>query len=365
MSATKFQKALVVQAIEKPLRLVQRPIPIPEPGWVLVKVAAAGINPHDQKGRDSALFIEPHLPNAILTQDIAGTVVSLGYGVTTFSPGDRIFGQSNVFGGPDQGGLQEYALLHADYAARIPENLSFDDAATIPVNAVASFVALFHESGLGLRPARFSIAGGESGRVVDYSREAIVVIGGGSNTGKFGLMFAKLAGFGKVITIAGGTGDERKMDYLRSLGATHIIDRRLTYLEIEREIRDLVGDSLIYAYDTVNTAANQDPGLTLLSSLRKGTLITLLRGGEVREDTALAKKGGYRKAQVLGVSHKHGEFASEFWRRLPGWIGDRTVKGLGEVDVIEGLDVDAVNRVLDWYRDGRAVGKTHVHPSSL
>ncbi|KAL3467300.1 GroES-like protein [Aspergillus heterothallicus] len=345
MTATKFQKALVVQAIGNPLRLVQRPIPVPEPGWVLVKVAAAGINPHDQKGRDFALFIEPYLPHAILAQDIAGTVVSLGEGVTAFTPGDRIFGQSNVLGGPDQGGLQEYALLHADYAARIPENLTFDDAATIPVNAVASFVALFHSSGL-----------------VDYSHDAIVVIGGGSNTGKFGLMFAKLAGFGKVITIAGGTRDSRKMEYLRSLGATHVIDRRLTYLEIEREIRDLVGDSLVYVYDTVNTAASQDLGLTLLSNSREGTLITLLKG---RDDTALANKGGYRKAQVLGVSRKHAEFAREFWRQLPGWIRDGTVESLGEVDVIEGLDVEKVNRVLDAYRDGKTVRKTHVHPDTL
>jgi NADPH:quinone reductase-like Zn-dependent oxidoreductase len=74
--------------------------------------------------------------------------------------------------------------------------LSFDDAATIPVNAVASFVALFHESGLGLRPAEFNLSS-EKSNAVDYSQEAILVIGGGSNTGKFGLCLLGLLDSGK------------------------------------------------------------------------------------------------------------------------------------------------------------------------
>jgi NADPH:quinone reductase-like Zn-dependent oxidoreductase len=199
---------------------------------------------------------------------------------------------------------------------------------------------------------------------VNYSQEAILVIGGGSNTGKFGLMFARLAGFGKVITTAGGTGDARKMERLRSLGATHIIDRNASGAEIERRVRELVGDNLVYAYDTVNTAPNQSLGLAALSNSHKGTLITLMRGGEVREDIALKKEAGYRKAQVLGVSHKHGEFAKEFWNRLPKWIGSGIVRALDAV-VVEGLDADAVNGVLDEYRDGKVVRKTHVHPTAL
>ncbi|KAL3497169.1 GroES-like protein [Aspergillus germanicus] len=364
MSATtKLQKALVIDEIGKPLRLIQRPVPAPGAGWILVQVAAAGINPHDQKGRDAGLFIQPYTPGAVLTQDISGTVVSLGNNVSKFRIGDRIFGQSNVLDGPDQGGLQQYALLHTDYAARISDNLSFDDAATIPVNAVASFVALFHESGLGLRPAEFNLSS-EKSDAVDYSKDTILVIGGGSNTGKFGLMFARLAGFGKVITTAGGTGDARKMERLRSLGATHIIDRNASDAEIVRRVRELVGDNLVYAYDTVNTAPNQSLGLAALSNSHKGTLITLMRGGEVREDIALKKEAGYRKTQVLGVSHKHGEFAKEFWNRLPKWIGSGIVRALDAV-VVEGLDVDAVNRVLDEYRDGKVVRKTHVHPTAL
>ncbi|KAL4866263.1 hypothetical protein BDV12DRAFT_199328 [Aspergillus spectabilis] len=356
MATNTLQNALVVQEVGKPLRLVQRPIPTPQPGQVLVKIASAGINPHDAKGRDRALFIKDAIPGAVVTQDIAGIVVSLGANVTNFSIGDRIFGQTDVRGGPDQGGLQEYALLHADYAASIPDSIGFDEAATIPVNAVASFVALFHESGLGLG---IDLGGGVD---YDYSSDSILVIGGGSNTGKFGIQFAKLAGFGRVITTA-GVRDAEKVEYLSTLGATHIIDRELGDAEVERQIRDIVGDELIYVLDSVNGGMEQGLGLAALSKSRKGTLITLVRG-ELDPVEAEKKKGGLRKAQAMGISHLYEGFSKAFWKRYPKWIEEGKLKPLDYV-VIEGLDEEKVNAVMDEYRDGKAVWKTHVHPNMI
>ncbi|KAL2871397.1 zinc-binding alcohol dehydrogenase family protein [Aspergillus lucknowensis] len=350
-----LQKALIVEEIGKPLKLTKRPIPRPEPGWVLVKVVAAGINPHDRKSRDKGYLIESHVPGEVLTQDIAGTVVSLGDNVTKFAVGDRIFGQSDVLGGPDQGGLQQYVVLHADYAAKIPDGLSFDEAATIPVNAVAGFVALFHESGFGLTPAEFN-SGQES---VDYSNETILVIGGGSNTGKFGLQFAKLAGFGRVVTTA-STRDAAKVDYLKSLGATHVIDREAE--DVVARIRELVGDDLLYAYDTINGGKNQGLGLAALSNSRRGSLVTLVRG-EVDPVQVEAKKAGFRKEHAYGASNLHGQFSANFWAKFPEWIQQGKLRAL-DFQVIEGLDEEKVNRVLDDYRDGRAVVQAHVHPNA-
>ncbi|KAJ0427140.1 hypothetical protein BJY00DRAFT_297975 [Aspergillus carlsbadensis] len=292
-------------------------------------------------GHDAGLFLQPYTPGAVLTQDISGTVVPIGANVPKFRIGDCIFGQSNVLDGSDQGGLQQYTLLHGDYTARMRDNLSFDNAATIAVNAAASVVALFHESWLGLRAAEFNLSS-EKNEAVDYSQDTILVI---------------------VMTTAGSTGDSRKMADLGSLGATHIINRNAWGAYIESQVRELVGDSLVYAYDTVNTAPNQDLGLAALPNSQKGTLITLLRGGEVQEDIAL-NEDGFRKAQVLGVSHKHGEFAREFWTRLPRRVGSRIVRPLDAV-VVEGLDVDGVNRVLDEYRDGKVVRKAHGYPTAL
>ncbi|KAL4901514.1 hypothetical protein BDW74DRAFT_187712 [Aspergillus multicolor] len=344
------QQALIVQEVRRPLVLAARPIPEPRGNQVLVKIIAAGSMIHapikeiSVSGRDRGLFIEKSLPHGILANDIAGIVSKTGPDVTRFSVGNRIVGQSNVLtGGPDQAGLQQFCILDAEYAARIPGHMSFDEATTIPVNAIASFVALFSESGLHLTP-RF--LGHES----DYSNGAIVIIGGGSNSGKFAIQFARLAGFGKIVVTARLRDDNGQS--LRELGATHVIDREAA--DVEEQIRALVGDELVYAFDAVNgpnaDGISHQLALSLLSSTKKGSLATLVRG---EADPAIAA--------TKAAGDRHPELAARFWRELPGWIENGQFKPL-EFEVIEGLDVVKVNDLLDGYRDGRAVAKTQVHP---
>jgi NADPH:quinone reductase-like Zn-dependent oxidoreductase len=131
--------------------------------------------------------------------------------------------------------LQQFCILDANFAAPIPLHISFHEAATFPVNAIANFIALFDSSGLDLAPKFL-------GPGVDYANEAILIIRGSSNSGKFALQFSRLAGFGKIITIAKVRSDGGQS--LRDFGATYIID----------QIRALVGDDLLYAFDKVNGA---------------------------------------------------------------------------------------------------------------
>ncbi|KAE8420940.1 GroES-like protein [Aspergillus pseudocaelatus] len=346
------QQALILKEVQRPLVLDRRPIPQPKGNQVLVRIIAAGINPHDQKGRDRGLLVDKYLPHAILANDISGIVEKIGPEVKRFSVGDRIFGQSNILsGGPDQAGLQQFCILDADFAAPIPCYLSFDQAATFPVNAIASFIALFDSSGLDLAPKFL-------GRGSDYADEAILIIGGASNSGKFALQFSRLAGFGKIITTAKIRNDGRQS--LRDLGATHVIDREAA--DVEDQIRAIVGDELLYAFDTVNGSysggVSHQLALSLLSTTKKGSLATLVRG-ESDPVIAASKKAGFRKNQVLGVSDLHQELAIMFWEMIPGWIEKGELKPLG-FSVIEGLDVVKVNSLLDDYRDGRATTKTHL-----
>ncbi|RAQ66137.1 zinc-binding dehydrogenase family oxidoreductase [Aspergillus flavus] len=351
------QQALILKEVQRPLVLGRRPIPQPKGNQVLVKIIAAGINPHDQKGRDRGLLVGKYLPRAVLANDISGIVEKVGPEVKRFSVGDRIFGQSNILsGGPDQAGLQQFCILDADFAAPIPSHISFDQAATFPVNAIASFIALFSSSGLDLA---LKLLGQNS----DYANEAIVIIGGASNSGKFALQFARLVGFGKIITTAKIRNDGGQS--LRDLGATHVIDREAA--DVEGQIRAIVGNELLYAFDTVNGSytgsISHQLALSLLSTTRKGSLATLVRG-EADPDIAASKKAGIRKNQVLGVSDLHKELASMFWVTIPGWIEKGQLKPL-DFRVIEGLDVVKVNALLDDYRDGRTATKTHVHPNIM
>ncbi|KAJ5099675.1 hypothetical protein N7532_006676 [Penicillium argentinense] len=348
------QQALILKKVQRPLVLGRRPIPEPNGNQVLVRIITAGINPHDQKGRDRGVLVENYLPHAILANDISGIVEKIGPDVQKFSVGDRVVGQSNILsGGPDQAGLQQFCILDANFAAHIPHHISFDMAATFPVNAIASFIALFSSSGLDLAPKFL-------GHDLDYAKEAIVIIGGGSNSGKFALQFSRLAGFGKIIATAKVRIDGGQS--LRDFGATHIIDREAA--DVEDQIRAMVGDELLYAFDTVNGAysggVSHRLALSLLSTTKKGSLVTLVRG-EADPAIAATKTAGFKKNQVLGVSDLHQELAAKFWRELPGWIENGELKPL-DFQVIDGLDAMKVNNLLDDYRDGRAVTKTHVHP---
>jgi len=131
------QTALLVKSIGAPVTSVTNwHIPQPGPKQIQVRVTVAGLNPHDQKGRDSGLFIKDSLP-AILGADVVGVVTTLGDGASRFKSGDRVFGQASTAPGSVSKALQEYAVLDEDFAAGVPEGISEDEVATLPTNLLA------------------------------------------------------------------------------------------------------------------------------------------------------------------------------------------------------------------------------------
>jgi NADPH:quinone reductase-like Zn-dependent oxidoreductase len=89
---------------------------------------AIGLNPHDQRSRDTGLLIADKLP-AILSKDVVGTVSEVGEGVTNFRVGDRVMSLgSGAVADSSQSGFQQYALADAVNCARIPDNISDDEA---------------------------------------------------------------------------------------------------------------------------------------------------------------------------------------------------------------------------------------------
>ncbi|KAH8901479.1 putative alcohol dehydrogenase [Thozetella sp. PMI_491] len=347
MASNQTQKALVITEVGKPLILVHdRPIPSPGPNQVLLKVTVAGINPHDGKAREYGLFVNGNLP-AVITNDVVGVVTAVGEGVSDVAVGDRVVSQGNFDATFTQTGLQEYALADAVARAKIPATITDDEAATLPTNIIAPLVALFDALKI---PAPWSPAA----KTFDYAGATLLVVGGGSNCGKFGVQLAKLAGIGHIVVVGG---DEAE---LKGYGATHVLDRHGGFDAVLARIRDVVGDDLIYAYDPINPPDGQLLALAALSSHKRGALARLLPLGPVDESKVTGKKAGFDVVNVFGSSQKHPELAKEFWGRLPGWLETGKIRPLGYV-VKQGLEPDAVNEVLDAYRDGKSVAKTHIH----
>lgn len=197
--------------------------------------------PHDAYGRDMGLFIEdklPYIPGA----NVAG-IVEQAEDFSVFKKGDHVFGVSDFEAPlPDQQGLQEYAVLNVDAIAKVPEGFSDDQAVSLPVNIITTFMALFNEQyGLGF-PAPWEISGS------NLRDKSLVVIGGGSSTGKLVVQLAKIAGVGQITTIAGIKNKEE----LEKMGATNVVDRHGSAEEITSRLHAITGPDVTLVLDTVN-----------------------------------------------------------------------------------------------------------------
>ncbi|KAL5314095.1 hypothetical protein ACEPPN_018519 [Leptodophora sp. 'Broadleaf-Isolate-01'] len=342
-------QAILVEEIGKPMVLGSRQTPQPQPGQFLVRVQSTMLLPHDTYGRDGGLFFGDRLPFVIGT-NISGIIESLGPNTASFQVGDRVFGLGNPASlTPDFSGLQEYALLEAEASAKIPNGFSFDQAATFPVNVITSIGALFHPLGFGF-PAPFH----ESDKT-DEKDTSILIIGGGSNVGKYGIQLARLAGIGKIITIASAANE----GLLKELGATHVVDRHASEFEIASQIQSIVGeDGLDKIYDCVSWDYTFPIGL--LSTKTPGALLVLHPSQEAEK--FVKEKGLDVRVQfIVGTSEFLQPLTKQVWECLPGWIEEGKL-AVANYKTIEGFNLKVIEESLDSYRDGKPVTPVVVHP---
>lgn len=349
----KTQTALVVRTVGQPVVAISDvPIPQPGPRQIQIRVSVAGLNPHDQKGRDIGLFTKDSLP-AVLGSDVVGVVTLLGESATRFKVGDRIFGQASVAPGSTSKALQQYAVLEEDFASIVPEGVSEDEAATIPTNLVAGLVGFFdREQGLGL-----PIPWNWNESNTSLTTSSILIMGGGSNCGRFATQLAKLVGFGTIVVVGGKTKE------LEEFGATHVVDRHGEHESMLQRIRNIVGDDLLYAFDAANGPNDQHLAINALSNSKQGTLSRLQWSrGTVDTSKIYPKNAGHVLKDVLGFSHSHQDISIPFWRHIATLLVAGKVRPLNFVTE-KGLDAEKVNELLDRYRDGEAVTQTHFRVS--
>ncbi|KAJ7498516.1 GroES-like protein [Mycena latifolia] len=206
--STQQQQAVILPSPKAPFVLGPRDVPAPEHGEVLIKIMSVALNPANFAQQAHDLLV-PEYPT-VLGFDIAGVVEALGEGVEGLKRGDR------VFTGTVDGGFQQYVTVRAGILIRIPENTSFDEAATFPVAFTTACVGLFGPApiGINLNPT-FSWDKPQQG-------ESALVIGGSTSVGQFAIQLLKFAGFSRIVVYASKT----HFDYLQHLGATECIDRR-------------------------------------------------------------------------------------------------------------------------------------------
>jgi NADPH2:quinone reductase len=182
------------------LRMAEIPTPVAGSGEVLVKIACAGVNPVDWKIREGMLEgLFPHAFPLILGWDAAGIVAALGSGVSDFAVGDKVYAycrKPNV----QWGSYAEFIVLPAGHVAPMPANLSFAEAASIPLVSLTSWQSLFDVGGL-------------------QAGQSALIHAGAGGTGGIAIQFAKHAG-----ALIFSTASAANRDYVLGLGADHVID---------------------------------------------------------------------------------------------------------------------------------------------
>ena len=312
------------------------------------------MNPYDFRARDIGLFVNPASLPMVLGNDIAGTVTALGPGNEgiNFQVGDLVFGQTNHGKQTaDQAGLQAYCVLDASALAKVPSALTADHGASLPSNAVAAFWALFNKPALGLPTPSVT----QPGSAESAAGKSIVIVAAGSNCGRYAVQFARLSGlFTTIVAIAG----PKRTEELRSYGATDVVDRHGSEADVIANVRKIVGDDCLFVLDAYNH--EHTLGMACLSNSKKGRMATLCPG-EADLSRIAEKAAGADKVFSAGSSQNAPDLARLFWGALPTWLETGEVKAL-EWDVIDGLEVDAINKVWDSYRDGNPPPKQiHVH----
>jgi NADPH:quinone reductase-like Zn-dependent oxidoreductase len=275
-------KAFIYEKYGPPetLRMAEVDQPVPNADEVLVKVLAASVNAADWHVlRGKPLFSRATLgllrpKHKILGVDIAGQVEAVGSGVTQFKPDDQVYANLLDHG---YGGFAEYASVPVDVMSLKPENLSFEEAAAVPMAAVTALQGLRRHG--ALKPAQTVLINGASGGV-----------------GSFAVQLAKA--YGAEVTAVTST---RNLDLVRSLGADHVIDYTTT---------DVVGGGRRYdlILDTVGNRSVPD----LRRALAKGGKAAVTGFTSVAKLLGVSLRGGKDIAQVQAhVTSKDLELLSE------------------------------------------------------
>jgi NADPH2:quinone reductase len=223
--------ALVLEQFNHPFVLKEINRPIPGSGQVLVKIRASGVNPLDLKIKaGNAAHARTNVP-AILGIDMAGVVEEVGEGLQSFSPGDEVYGMTGGVGNV-QGSLAEYAAVDAALLAPKPRNLTFREAAAIPLSFITAWEGLMDRAHAG-------------------TGKTVLVQGGSGGVGHIAVQLAVAAG----ATVY-ATDRSHKAPLIESYGATPIDFSRHTVEEYVKEYTD--GEGFDIVFDSVGGGVLDD-----------------------------------------------------------------------------------------------------------
>lgn len=290
--------------------------PVPADNQVLVKVAATSVNRPDLVQREGK-YPPPPGDSEILGLEVAGTIEELGAGVTGWSKGDRVI---SLVGG---GGYAEYAVAYAGHLMRIPESMSFEEAACVCESYITAFLNVFM-----------------IGEFKDGQTAILHGGGGGVNTAAIQLCRALTPNSKLIVTAA-----PEKSERVKELGANLVINFRETpdFTEAVKEFTGKKGVDLILDHIGAKYLA---PNMNSLAY--KGKMVSIGVTSGIKAELNLALMMVKRQSIIGSVLRSRpvpekAEIVAEFTRRALPKFADRTI-----VPIVE--KVFTLDQVADAHR---------------
>ena len=323
-------RAVVVTAKGAPSVLDARNIDAPEiskENQLLVRVAAAGVNPIDTKVRASNLFGAefPFVPGC----DACGTVVETGSAVTAFRPGDQVWYCHGGLG-LEQGNYAEYNVLEEWQLQHKPASIDAVHAAASPLVLITAWESLFTQSRL-------------------QPDETVLIHAGAGGVGHVAIQLAKWRGARVITTVS----SDEKDALARELGADHTIDYRNENLAGRvNELTDGKGADVVY--DTVGPAVFQD---SIPLTAHYGRLVTLINPAGTDWTEARIRNLGVHFTLMLAPWVRN---LREHWLRQGDILrqcGELFDSGKLQIRVQETLQLEQASEAHRIIEEGHTTGK--------
>ncbi|MES9696418.1 NADP-dependent oxidoreductase [Bacillus sp. JJ927] len=325
-------KAMIIDKYGKvPMRMAEVPTPEINEYEVLAEIHAASINPIDFKIRDGKvkMLLKYEIP-LILGNDFSGVIVKVGSKVTHFKVGDEIYARPRK---NKIGTFAEYIAIHEDDIALKPKNLSFEEAASIPLVGLTSYQAL-HD-------------------IMNLQKDQKILIHAGSGgVGTFAIQLAKI--MGATVTT---TASEAGADLVTSLGADEIINYKTEKFEDILTNYDAVfdtigGTTLEKSFNIIKSGGNivsvsGMPNARFGKEFGSGFFKTLLFSLASKKLTALEKK---HNAQYSFLFMKP---SGDQLRTIANYIEAGKIKPV--IDRV--FPFEEAQKAMEYSESGRAKGK--------
>ncbi|TBU40552.1 GroES-like protein [Dichomitus squalens] len=343
MSTPTKQKALFLLEKHGQFAVRDRDVPTPKPGELLIKNETSSLNPIDWKTQDFGMFVTNY--PAVIGSEGAGTIEAVGEGVTDLKKGDRVLYRAIAVIN-DWAAYQQYTLSNPQNVAKIPEGISFDEAATLPTALVSSAVALYSQPGAGEYVPPW--AEGGKGK---YAGQPLVIIGGSSVIGSGAIQWGRLSGFSPIIT----TASLKNTELLKSYGATHVLDRNLSVDATREEVKKIIGGLPSFVFDPVSLPETQTLGYELLAP---GGRLFIILLDSIKEKT---EGRTVTFAPVAARLQQDPQFNLDLFKAITAYLESGEIKPL-KAEVLPGGLAGVVSGV-EKLRNNQVSGtKLIVHP---